>query len=456
MASTGSQPHTRDEVARGWGRPLLKEPSSALGRLLDEKIDFVLARDGATKPVPGSADMRPVVTRASNGEIHCPVPGCGPYRGVVQLSSRHHFRHFPWEGPGPRPGHDSESREHAEAKGLLAHWAREQLGLLVEEWSLDERVFHTRHFGKIKPDLYLRLTSGVQLAFEYQASPGTDAEFTRRVSAYRELGIVCWWLFSPNPKTCRVDRSGNSTTVKVELTGPQKAVVAAGGHLAWFNPWEQRLGMPLAYGRVRITRQPGEAWDERAPRTVGLYCQPLTRGWNTARIIGEDLENARIDPATGHIITAADRRLRSAQAASRIEVQRLREHARTRSSAQAPALAVTPAPDATASPTPQRTTAEPLGREQVPGSNQTGGQQEASAQSEGTPTAPTLKTPARPGDIPIPGDPPTQPENPHSAASPVVAAQVTGQAPSTQHPDHRAGFFKRLRRLFSRHSNHSG
>lgn len=152
-------------------------------------------------------------TLALEGQIHCPEPGCGPFssfasghhrQGVVEVSA--YFRH-----PSHRrcDGGSEESIQHLLSKHAIADWFEDTCDdvamVSVEEWELETDA------GPLRPDVFVQLRDGSRIAVEVQRSAGSAKEVHDKELAYRQAGIVCWWVFLPGDHTWRL--GGDTSTV---------------------------------------------------------------------------------------------------------------------------------------------------------------------------------------------------------------------------------------------------
>ncbi|MDX2970971.1 competence protein CoiA family protein [Kribbella solani] len=110
-------------------------------------------------------------------------------KGRIGGARRHHFSHPPHEAPVG--GHGPESWWHAEAKQLIATWARSQPDVAkvsIEHWTPDRRR---------RTDVQVTLRTGERLAIEVQQQPLTDQAWRARHCDYVAAGLLDVWLWHP-------------------------------------------------------------------------------------------------------------------------------------------------------------------------------------------------------------------------------------------------------------------
>lgn len=221
--------HTIDELGP-WGKAI--PPNHSNIAALDTRrggILILLPPSGADMPLPGDPSGRSARLRAKAGELICPVNGCGPYQTTVRnRKGRDHFRHRP--ATAPRQGHEPESLEHRAAKHAIAEWIHHQLNDLIERFEIDEYPITCADGTVLEPDVYVALRSGVQIAVEYQHSPGDVTTLERKQKAYEDSGIQVWWLFGPTRRTCPVIRKHPTKSEhQVQLTPAQTQLTHTSG-----------------------------------------------------------------------------------------------------------------------------------------------------------------------------------------------------------------------------------
>lgn len=330
--------HTIDELGP-WGKAI--PPNHSNIAALDTRrggILILLPPSGADMPLPGDPSGRSARLRAKAGELICPVNGCGPYQTTVRnRKGRDHFRHRP--ATAPRQGHEPESLEHRAAKHAIAEWIHHQLNDLIERFEIDEYPITCADGTVLEPDVYVALRSGVQIAVEYQHSPGDVTTLERKQKAYEDSGIQVWWLFGPTRRTCPVIRKHPTKSEhQVQLTPAQTQLTHTKVHYFWYAASESRIGTPLSYRRS-IKPRADEDWGDATPRTRNPYAVApfISRNApdaNTVWLRDDALDSCRIDPTTGQLLTPTTQHLKAQATAARQEIRELRQRARHRYAAE--------------------------------------------------------------------------------------------------------------------------
>lgn len=298
-----------------------------------------LPEGGADRPLPVGQNGHTAKTRARNGELFCPIPGCGPFATAVAGQKRHHFRHRHTVN-GQRPGHDPETQAHSAAKHRVANWMKSRLGDEIVRCEIDEyRLWTEDRRQSVEPDVYVEMSNGVRIAVEYQHSPGDALDLLRKVKFYDELKITMWWLYGRGPATCRrlSTDSDASDYQKYELTNPQRELLRPqlmkGDYtFHWYDPQDNMIGTPNIYGVQPFSSRPGEVWPEctERPRTSSRYYR---RPWPKCDYVSLNtcgLDDCDIDFDSGRLISPMDRAIARDVPLLRQDIRSLRVQARAR------------------------------------------------------------------------------------------------------------------------------
>ncbi|GAB3823138.1 competence protein CoiA family protein [Kribbella italica] len=151
-------------------------------------------------------------------------------KGRLGGRRRAHFAHPPHQAP--RGGHGPETRWHAEAKQLIATWARglpQVEDVSVEQW-LDG---NTR-----RSDVQVRLRDGALVAIELQQQTLTDAAWLARHRDYVAAGVVDVWLWHPATGVPHIVYGQELPGWTLDLTSSRIGVLYAEepGQRSWWPP----------------------------------------------------------------------------------------------------------------------------------------------------------------------------------------------------------------------------
>ena len=191
-------------------------------------------------------------------------------KGKLHGSRRAHFAHP--ASTAPLGGHQPESVWHAEAKQLLAQWARQQEGVTdtVVEYSTADR--------RRRSDVGVQFADGSRLALEAQYSPLPDAVWLDRHGDYAAAGIRDIWFWH-------------------DRLGPQR-IMLEHGQVPWtLDAQAQELGIPLA-----MQHTPSDPWWQGRPETLAVHHPPCPT---------DDILFRRL-PLSQHTLTAEGLHLPSA------------------------------------------------------------------------------------------------------------------------------------------------
>lgn len=133
-------------------------------------------------PVGGANDVRQDVNA---GALICPIHDCSnPLLRVRGKSRRDHFAHRALD-----EGHGRETLAHHTSKHLIARRLRE----LYPDAQVHPDTKETEDGAR--PDVYVILADGTQLAYEVQFAHLTPEDWQRRHDRYAAAGIKDVWLF---------------------------------------------------------------------------------------------------------------------------------------------------------------------------------------------------------------------------------------------------------------------
>ncbi|TWD81667.1 competence protein CoiA-like protein [Kribbella amoyensis] len=199
--TTGREVHVNDQPLEHWHR------KAATG---DRSLVCLFCYQGWDRAEPATV---PVVVK-----------------GRIGGRRRAHFAHPPHQAP--RGGHGPETRWHAEAKQLIAAWAR---GLLqVEDVSVEQLLDgNTR-----RSDVQVRLRDGALVAIELQQQTLTDAAWLARHRDYVAAGVVDVWLWHPATGVPHIVYSQELPGWTLDLTSSRIGVLYAEepGQGSWWPP----------------------------------------------------------------------------------------------------------------------------------------------------------------------------------------------------------------------------
>ena len=222
-------------------------------------------------------------------ELLCPVPSC-PAPAIDAVHRKLHrdgFRH--------RSGaeHGSESLFHLEGKGRIARWLRSTYPYA----NVAEEQPTTADRERVA-DVMATFPDGQRVAFEVQYATLTVDEWRTRHESYRAQGIIDVWLFGHHGRQFKTGKTAGDVT----LNAVHRELVAGGGTLLWFNPFENLIGSAAttAYFNGRI--QHVFSYDRSGSFTV----EPL----DTFTLTQHGLTNSRLDQlrvaSHGHLYAMAE------------------------------------------------------------------------------------------------------------------------------------------------------
>lgn len=310
-----------------WGNrhPTSLEEPNSYGTVLQNgrRVLIRLSPDGGDSIIPELSPCDATAKELANqGKIDCPVANCGPYATTVHNSivtdRRDHFRHP--QGKQCSGQTNPESNEHAYAKTLLLHWATSHLGKRLAASDLDTRnITITDDTGttSLRPDAWLKLTNGTEVAIEYQRSPADPQRVLEKTRFYHRNDITVWWVFSHRKATCRVTEHGTPDTpdtdsslhyhVRAEFTPAQTALAQAGIMFFWFDPTNATLATPATCAAVPFYLFPDATGKERRrTETEHRYFRGPGPALHQLGFLYESpLEDCSIDVDTGALLSPA-------------------------------------------------------------------------------------------------------------------------------------------------------
>lgn len=324
----------------------LEEPSSyGITEHKGRQILIHLDAAGGNSPVPELAPSKVTAKElAQRGAIKCPVKDCGPYGTTVHYSvatdRRDHFRHP--NGAECLGRTNPESNEHALAKAMLLDWATTHLGDDLAASDLDTRnITLTNDSGtvSVRPDAWIKLTNGTEIAIEYQHSEPTVHRVREKTSIYRQNKISVWWVFSPRRETCKVTRRFNATgpastsslryRARATFISVQTALAKEGIMFFWFDPATSILATPAADNHVPFDLFPGTTGPaQQRIKTQRKYFRGPQDGLHKYGLLREStLHACSIDRQTGALLSPAHRMVLRDQPKIREEIARRRQEA---------------------------------------------------------------------------------------------------------------------------------
>ncbi|ASK66146.1 hypothetical protein CFK39_10350 [Brachybacterium avium] len=249
------------------------------------------------------------------GYVECVFEGCGPYNHVRGGANQHatfvHDEGKSFQGHAERP----ETADHLHSKAALLAWARSAYPDDVVHFDLDTaNIAMLAEGGKPReqrPDAWIALSSGAQIAIEFQHSVGDFERVREKTRRYEQQGITVWWVFSGrSPATCRNVQHAKFSTKYGELTADlspaQVTLVGQAARFFWFDVERRRIATPMVPTRRSFRRLPEEEWSQETqePITTRTYWGPPLKGYSRwARMYEHDLEQCRVDLKTGRLVT---------------------------------------------------------------------------------------------------------------------------------------------------------
>lgn len=301
-------------AATVWGRTIPAAQSTKYGivRLPGWTGPTYLSEHGADRSLPGVPSSMTARELVKAKHVECVFWGCGPYNHVRGGAHRHaafvHDEGKSFQGHAEHP----ETADHLHSKAALLEWVRSAYPDDVVDVDLDTKNIAIAVEGGTprmqRPDAWIKLSSGAQIAIEFQHSAGDFDRVREKTSRYEQQGITVWWIFSGrSPATCRNVQPAKFRTkygeLTADLTPAQIRLVGQATQFFWFDVEHRRLATPMVPTRRWFRPLPEEEWLHKT-RTRRAYWGPPLKGYSRwARMYEHDLGQCQVDLATGRLVT---------------------------------------------------------------------------------------------------------------------------------------------------------
>lgn len=263
-----------------------RHPRPGLGEFLTDDPRQVWARGARGEPVFMAEGAAEVLREQVKTRWRCPTPGCTVPLTSVGGSRRHHWKH---DGPAAHTS-SGESRNHLQAKAMLAFWAARQdpRCVVVEEQATTKDPATSR---SRRADVMVTWPQGRRVAFEVEYKPYPVEAWALKQGDYDthpDGPIGCVWLLG-HTKFTRVQSGAYGTgtdLVRISLLGQR--ILATGRPLLVVNPSLRLVGTVVsAYT------------DTIGPRRVDASD-------SDGRIQLDPLDACRLDPIRGMVTPTMD------------------------------------------------------------------------------------------------------------------------------------------------------
>lgn len=299
-----------------WGRTIPAATATRYGivRLPGWTGPTYLSERGADRRLPGVPSSMTARELVKARHVECMFWGCGPYNHVRGGAHRHatfvHDEGKSFHGHAEHP----ETADHLHSKAALLEWVRSAYPDDVVDFDLDTKNIAISVEGGTsraqRPDAWVKLSSGAQIAIEFQHSAGDFDRVQEKTSRYEQQGITVWWVFSGrSPDTCRNVLPAPVRTkfgdLTADLTPAQISLAGQATPFFWFDVERRRIATPMVPTRRWFRRLSEEVWlQEHEMRTITAYWGPPLEGYSRwARMYEHDLAQCQVDLVTGRLVT---------------------------------------------------------------------------------------------------------------------------------------------------------